>query len=324
MFIRDRDRRLLPDWARFARGIIESPMLTPTASREDIHEDENLDLVQEAISQQLLAALDCLSKRRTDSWDRILESHSNLIMAWAAEDAEFFSRVVESVRLPTSRGQLTISEYLRQTESKTIHYQADESPRLCDQVLLEGCGKPVVDASWYGVLPFLERFEMENVGIQLVQADTDIATFVRPVKDDKFEALIQRLSSLPFKICVAEFQPACLPAILIFDRSASFLAAASELDDLQRPLVPGLCELIGATADELRTDGKTSRGSLYLNANSSLASKLAEQAKSNTLNEAVCDILIQVILLFSDRQMGAQQCIKAWSNLSLALEKVTL
>lgn len=322
MFIKDRDRRLLPDWARFARGIIESPMLTPTASREDIHEDENLELVKEAINQQFLAALDSLSQRRTDSWDRILESHSNLIMAWAAENPEFFSRVVESVRLPTSRGPLTISEYLRQTKSKTIHYQADESPRLCDQVLLEGCGKPVVDASWYGVLPFLERFEMENAGIQLLQADNDIATFVRPVKDDKFEALIQRLSSLPFKICVAEFQPVCLPAILIFDRSASFLTAASELADLQTPLLPGLCELIGATADELLAEGQSLRGSLYLNANSSLASKLAEQAKSSTLNEAVCDILIQVILLFSDRQMGAQQCIRSWSNLSRALEMV--
>ena len=53
MFICERERDLLPPWARFVRGVIECPLLQPTASREGIHQDENFELVRQALENQL-------------------------------------------------------------------------------------------------------------------------------------------------------------------------------------------------------------------------------------------------------------------------------
>lgn len=321
MFIREKDRRLLPAWSRFARGIIESPMLTPTVSREDIHEDENLSLVTQAIEQQFLAAFDTLSQKDSPQWASVLDAHANLIMAWAAENRDFFHRIVHRVRLPTSRGPLTLRDYLKQTKSKSIYFQADDSPRLSDQVLLEGCGKPVVDASWYGVLPFLERYEIENKGVRLIQADTDIPALIRSVKDRKLQPLLDRFKDTPYIVQLSEFEPAGLPAVLVFDRSAEFLSQVSNLND-DNSLPPGLGTMLSGCADEMMADGQTTQGTLHLNAKSTLINTLAAQAKNGTLNENVLQLLYQAVRLFSDRQMDAKKCMEAWANLSKSLETI--
>ena len=321
MFIREKDRRLLPAWARFARGIIESPMLTPTVSREDIHEDENLSLVTQAIEQQFLAAFDTLSQQDSPQWASVLDAHANLIMAWAAENRDFFHRIVHRVRLPTSRGPLTLRDYLKQTKSKSIYFQADDSPRLSDQVLLEGCGKPVVDASWYGVLPFLERYETENKGVRLIQADTDIPALIRSVQDRKLQPLLDRFKDTPYIVQLSEFEPAGLPAVLVFDRSVEFLSQVSNLND-DDSLPPGLGTMLSGCADEMMADGQTTQGTLHLNAKSTLINTLAAQAKNGTLNENVLQLLYQAVRLFSDRQMDAKKCMEAWANLSKSLETI--
>lgn len=319
MFIREGDRRLLPRWARFARAIVESPMLTPTVSREDIHEDENLNLVTQAIEQQFLAAFDQLSRERSSRWNQILDAHANLIMAWGAENRDFFNRIVKRVKLPTSRGQLTIGEYLKQTKSKSIYFQADETPRLSDQVLLEGCGKPVIDATWYGILPFLERYEAENKGVRLVQADTDIPSLIRTVKDKKFQDFLGCFKESPYSVQIGEFEPASLPAVLVFDRNAEFLRQVAERDeDLALP--PGVEALLDSCAEEMQADGQTPQGTLYLNAKSSLINKLAKQAQNDTLNDTAFQLLYQAVRLFSDRQMDAKRCMEVWADLCKSLE----
>src|SRR5262249_23198516 len=53
MFICERERDLLPAWARFVRGVVECPLLQPTASRESIHQDENFELVRKTLEEQL-------------------------------------------------------------------------------------------------------------------------------------------------------------------------------------------------------------------------------------------------------------------------------
>ena len=58
MFICNSDRDLLPAWARFVSGVIDCPFLQPTASREDVHHDENYTLVRQALEAQLAALSD--------------------------------------------------------------------------------------------------------------------------------------------------------------------------------------------------------------------------------------------------------------------------
>lgn len=52
MLLDDEARELLPPWAGFIGGVIESSKLTPTASREDLQRDETWVAVQGALKRR--------------------------------------------------------------------------------------------------------------------------------------------------------------------------------------------------------------------------------------------------------------------------------
>src|SRR5207237_1375261 len=78
MFICEREKDLLPPWARFVRGVIECPLLQPTASRESIHQDDNFDLVRRALEQQLGAALQALARDDPSTWRKVVRGHPDV------------------------------------------------------------------------------------------------------------------------------------------------------------------------------------------------------------------------------------------------------
>src|SRR5438093_525470 len=93
MFICERERDLLPPWARFVRGVIDSPLLQPTASRESIHQDENFELVRQSIEEQLGEGLRQLAEDDLGTWRRMVRGHADVIIGWAVSHNEFFERV---------------------------------------------------------------------------------------------------------------------------------------------------------------------------------------------------------------------------------------
>src|SRR5262245_16794187 len=113
MFICDRERDLLPAWARFVRGVIDCPMLQPTASREGIHQDDNFESVRQALEEQLGRGLHTLAEADPERWKKLVRGHSDVIVSWAVKDNEFFERVADLVHFRTSRGLLSLPEYLK-------------------------------------------------------------------------------------------------------------------------------------------------------------------------------------------------------------------
>ncbi|XZE55660.1 ATP-binding protein [Planctomycetaceae bacterium SH139] len=321
MLICERDRRLLPKWARFASAIVESPMLQPTASREDIHEDENLEWVADAIEEQLLAGLERLCQDTPHRWHAVLDSHADLIMAWAAEHQGFFRRVADAIRLPTSRGRLSIPDYLRQSKQKILYYQINDTPRLCEQVILEGCGKPVIDASWFGVLPFLEKYAQEHTEVRLVQAESDIHSLIREIRSKKYIPLTEIFKQLEPRVKMGEFDPEDLPAILLYSPNAEFIRDARQAvhDDA---LIPGVAEMLAGCASELRAEGESEEGILYLNAKSPLIQRLAQLASTAQLELNICEALYQATKIFSGRMLDARQCMTAFGKFSQSLQEL--
>lgn len=321
MLICERDRRLLPKWARFARAVVESPMLQPTASREDLHEDENLEWVAQAIEEQLLAGLERLCQDTPHRWHAVLDSHADLIMAWAAEHQEFFRRVADSIRLPTSRGRISIPDYLRQSKQKILYYQITDTPRLCEQVILEGCGKPVIDASWFGVLPFLEKYAQEHSGVRLVRAESDIHSLIREIRGKNYNPLTEIFKQFEPRVKMGQFDPQALPAILLYSANAEFIRDARQAagDD---EWIPGVAEMLAGCATELRAEGESEEGILYLNAKSPLIQRLAQLASTAQLEVHVCAAIYQATKIFSGRMLDAKQCMTAFGKFSQSLKEL--
>jgi molecular chaperone HtpG len=302
MFICERERDLLPPWARFVRGVIDSPMLQPTASREGLHQDENFESVRQALEQQLSAGLRDLAKDDPQTWKQLVRGHSDVMVAWAVKDNEFFDRVKDIVCVRTSRGMLNLPEYLNASNG-SLYYVTREMGSLQEQMLAEGRDVPAIDASWFGVTPFLEKYASRHPHVSLVQMDAEAQELLRPVPEKKFEALLEFFREQGLRVRVASFKPPELPALMIYPqgaetaREAGHALAAGELP-------PGVAGLVGQFIDERFGGGDDLKGTLYLNGACPLILKLAEQPVSEAQRMAALTVIHQVARLFCSRMLG--------------------
>src|SRR5262245_19382028 len=194
MFICERERDLLPPWARFVRGVVESTLLQPTASREGIHQDENFELVRQAVEEQLGRALQRLARDDPATWRKVVRGHSDVIIGWAVSDNAFFEKVEDIVTFRTSRGPLSLPEYLEQSGG-ALYFVTRELGSLQEQLLAEGRDVPAIDASWFSVTPFLEKYAARHSELSLVQLDGESQQLLRPAPPARFRALLEWYSA---------------------------------------------------------------------------------------------------------------------------------
>ncbi|MFD5599620.1 HSP90 family protein [Leucobacter sp. NPDC058333] len=116
MLLGPRVDRVLPEWAFFVRAVIDTDTLSPTASREQVHDDEVLMGVREALGDQLKRwALNAL---RTPSlvMRRCIETHHLALRALAVTDPQMLGLVAEVLPFETSDGPMTLAEAGRSGE----------------------------------------------------------------------------------------------------------------------------------------------------------------------------------------------------------------
>lgn len=320
MFICERERDLLPPWARFVRGVIDCPLLQPTASRESIHQDENFELVQQALEAQLSSGLRQLAREDPDTWKRVVRGHADVITGWAVTDNEFFERVEDIVTFRTTRGPLSLPEYL-DVSGGTIYYVTRELGSLQEQLLAEGRDVPAVDASWFSVTPFLEKYAARHPEVNLVQLDGESAQLMRPTQEAPFAALLDYYRQQGVRARVANFRPAETPAILLYPQGAELAREAEaslEAGDLPGPLAG----LVHQYVEQKFRDTDDLRGTLYLNSSCPLVRRLAERTPAPQTLAATLSVLYQVARLFAGRMLSAAEAIDAFREFTGSLENL--
>jgi molecular chaperone HtpG len=317
MFICERERDLLPPWARFVRGVIECPLLQPTASREGIHQDENFELVRQALEEQLGAGLRRLARDEPAVWKQVVRGHADIIIGWAVSDNEFFERVADIVPLRTTRGPLSLPEYLAQSGGR-LYYVTRELGSLQEQLLAEGRDVPAIDASWFSVTPFLEKYAQRHPETSLVQLDGESQQLLRSVPEGKWSALLDHYRARGVRVRVAAFKPAEAPALMLYPQGAELAREAQaslEAGDLPGPLAGLVHEYVEGKfvgEDDLR-------GTLYLNVSCPLVRRLAEEPPAPAVLAAVLTLVHQVARLFAGRMLSAANAVAAFAEMSESL-----
>jgi molecular chaperone HtpG len=320
MFICDRERDLLPPWARFVRGLIDCPVLQPTASREGIHQDENFESVQQALEEQLGQDLRRLARDDVETWRRLVRGHSDVITSWAVKDNEFFERVADLVVFRTTRGLLNLPDYLRQSNGQ-LYYVTRELGSLQEQLLAEGRDVPAIDASWFAVTPFLEKYAARHADVSLVQLDGEAESLLRPVPEAPFAALLEhyRKESVPAR--VAAFKPADIPALLIYPQGAEIVREAQQaIGDGE--LSGGLAGLVKDYLGRKSAEERDYNGTLYLNASCPLVRRLAEDASLGPRRARVLALLHQTARLFAGRMLSPAEAVGAFRAFNRAIEEM--
>lgn len=318
MFICDRQRELLPPWARFVRGVIDSPVLQPTASREDIQQDDNFESVQQALAEQLGKDLRRLARDDPAAWHQLVCSHSTVITSWAVKDNEFFERVADLVVFRTTRGLLNLPDYLKQSGG-TLYYVTRQLGSLQEQLLAEGRDVPAIEAAWYAVTPFLEKYADRRANVGLVQLDGEAETLLRSVPEKPFAGLLEYYRTQQVHARVAAFKPIDMPAILLYPQGAEVVHnARAALKEGELP--EGLGGLVEDYVE--RKMGTDFNGSFYLNASCPLVRRLAEDETLAPRRTEILTMLYQMARLFAGRLLSPTEAVVAFREINKAIEGI--
>ena len=101
---------VLPDWAFFVRAVIDSDTLSPTASREQLHQDGVLDGVREALGAQILAWAERTLRRSTPLARDVIETHHLALRALALTDDDVLDLVAHVLPYQTTDGPMTLAQ----------------------------------------------------------------------------------------------------------------------------------------------------------------------------------------------------------------------
>lgn len=232
MLLADNDIELLPRWAGFVSGVVESPRLTPTASRETIQQDASYTETQIVLADALTSGLASIARNQPDVWRRILRRHGEALLGAALADDTLFELLADQVKVATSQGDLPVAA-LR--VGRRVHVSAG-SERGFEELLFHALGTPIARGSRYGVLAFIRRYA-DRRGLEVVEVGTDEGNemlFEAAEIDAGDRAwLASELAGADEAVLPARFEPSSIPLVVIPDRESE-LKQRVERDDLDR------------------------------------------------------------------------------------------
>ncbi|MFG2825578.1 ATP-binding protein [Kitasatospora sp. NPDC048365] len=264
MLLADDARDLLPSWAGFIGGVIESSRLTPTASREDLQRDEHYRALQRALADAVVDGLYETARLHPNAWRRILTRHGQDLLGAALCDDRLFTLLADDVPVPTSQGDLTAGA-LRAAGSGAVHVALGSGGGF-EEMLYRAMQVPIARGDRYAVLPFLRRYaQLRDCRIVELGSESGNRELFRepaaPLPAEERGWLAAALADEGEELVPARFDPPGLPLVLVPDREAELKARIE--DDQADARIPSAALRL-ARAFTARTDG-TVKARLYLN-----------------------------------------------------------
>jgi molecular chaperone HtpG len=248
---------LLPDWAFFARCVVDTSELKPTASREALYEDSLLEAAREALGDQLRGWLVGLANSQPRRLAEFLEIHHVGVKALALHDDEMLRLVDLWWPMETNVGRMTLAEFRQRHGLIRYTVKVDEFRQLAsvaaaqDLALVNGGYTyetaiierlPTVDRS-----VLIERLEPSDLTTRFDLLEPAAELAVRPMLAEAQRA-VDRLGC---EVVLRAYEPAALPALYLVNRAAAFnaelRATRERVDDVWAGVLDALAK---TTTDE--------------------------------------------------------------------------
>jgi molecular chaperone HtpG len=231
MLLDDDARDLLPPWAGFIGGVIESSQLTPTASREDLQRDSAYRTVQGSLTESLINGLAEIAQHQPEAWRRVVARHNEGLLGAALCDPRLFSLLADAVHIPTSQGDLPAQALA----SKGVVHVNMGSVGGFEDMLFRALKVPVARGERYAVLPFLREWAQTH-GAALVELGTEQGNrkLFSPAELPSADAdWLSGVLCDGEHLVAAHFDPIELPLVVVHDRDAE-LKKQLESDDMDK------------------------------------------------------------------------------------------
>lgn len=244
MLLDDDARELLPSWAGFVSGAIESARLTPTASREDLQRDPVYRATADALADALVDGLRHLAEREPEAWRRVLMRHNEALLGAALCDERLFTLLADELTVPTSEGDLGLDVVTKRGQGKL--YVSLSAHGGFEEVLFRALRVPVIVGTRYGAMPFARRHAERRGGalIELGTAAGNKRVFPPASLSAAEHAFLKDMLARPGQRVIAtRFAPAELPLVLVPDREAE-LKRRVESDETDKRISQGALSLM--------------------------------------------------------------------------------
>jgi molecular chaperone HtpG len=249
MFIVADHGEMVPAWAKFVRGVIDSPSLTPTASRENIQQDTVSRAVREALGRLIIDHLKEIARDDPRRFQDLMEWHAYHIKGMALEAGDFFSEVAELLPFETNRGSMSLREYLARSAGANggrprILYFSERGQATQFFLLADAREVLVINAGYAHESEFLRKYAKEHPEIQLELLDfAESAQIFQPLPPAEargfrdllaaFNASMQQVGSVAK---VVRFRPAEIPAVVTMTEAQMLRRNMEALKD--HPVIP--------------------------------------------------------------------------------------
>ncbi|GAA0596987.1 HSP90 family protein [Streptomyces crystallinus] len=294
MLLTDRADNLLPEWAFFVRAVVDTDSLRPTASRENLYDDETLAAVRDALGARVRQWLAELAAGDPQRLAAFLSVHHLGVKSLARHDAELFALMLPWLPFETNDGQRSLDEFA--AAHSEIHFTrtVEEFRQIAPIAAAHGLG--VVNAGYTYDADLLALLPGIRPGLKVTELDagavTDRLDTVPTTAELSLAAFLStartRLDPHGCDVVLRAFQPVAVPALFLDDRQARHerdrAAAQENADSLWN-------DILGA----LR--GSAPRARLVLNHNNPLIRRIAALPDAELTGTAVESLYGQALLM---------------------------
>ncbi|MFF1478395.1 HSP90 family protein [Streptomyces sp. NPDC058301] len=294
MLLTDHADNLLPEWAFFVRAVVDTDTLRPTASRENLYDDETLAAVRDALGARVRQWLAELAAGDPQRLAAFLSVHHLGVKSLARHDAELFALMLPWLPFETNDGQRSLDEFA--AAHSEIHFTrtVEEFRQIAPIAAAHGLG--VVNAGYTYDADLLALLPGIRPGLKVTELDagavTDRLDPVPTTAELSLAAFLStartRLDPYGCDVVLRAFQPVAVPALFLDDRQARHerdrAAAQENADSLWN-------DILGA----LR--GSAPRARLVLNHNNPLIRRIAALPDADLTGTAVESLYGQALLM---------------------------
>ncbi|WP_316669752.1 HSP90 family protein [uncultured Propionibacterium sp.] len=226
---------LLPGWAFFARAVVDSTRLTPTASREGLYEDDVLEQVRTGLGEQIRHWIMRLAATDPGRIGRFLAVHAVAAKAMALSDDELFETLLPVLRFETNTGETTLPELAGRTDAVHVARTIEDYRQVAAVGAAQGID--ILNGGYVYDAELALRAPRAIPGLRArALSPQDLDAHIRTVGEERLRAArpgLERarhaLRRLDVDVELRAFAPASMSALYLDDEGARAAAASDEV-----------------------------------------------------------------------------------------------